>query len=847
MGKPSIEKIMLERGVKFTRRGDKGTGVCPFHEDKKPSLSIDFEKNLFFCHACEAKGDSYTFLQLYDNVDFKTAKKMYSETINCAPTKPDESAEKIDAIIPVPYNAPNVFDTVPKPEKGAVYTYMTDDSLAFYVFRHDRRDGSKSVYPVCFTSKGWQKIWPSNLRPLYLLPGIKKQKDLPVVIVEGEKAADAAAKLFYKKYAVTTWSGGSAAVSKTDWTPLKNRNVIVCPDNDEPGKKAAEKIVETLKKIGAATVAFFTPPDDWPKGADWADFTGEKQKALEILNERIAVVYPDLADSKIDFERDPFRGAFSVLGKQISDSGKSIELIMHIPRCGIVYINPAEITAKELLAIHPEPKFWLEFFPAATGTAKSYPKFGTAEMVFDVIQIIMSEAEKRGEFSKMEIRGRGVWKDESKIVVHAGEKLWINGEPKDGGYHTKTAVYNKRPKINLCPNLKDFTERHAKLVVETCRMIQFQNPADNVLFAGWLALAPMCGVLPWRPHLWITGPAQTGKSWTVTFAKKLLSNIHFFRQGESTTEAALRQEIGNDALPVIFDEADVSPNKQASFQNIMAFVRAASSPDSPAVSKGTVSGKHVTFACRSMFLFASVMPNVFLDQDKSRFCILEMKKTSHQPSGDAEIQFKNKCNQNLNEISKYAAGYFAFIYQRFDFLTETINKIVDNFVRVGMSKRQADQYGTLAAGFHVLSGEPVESFLDAVIAHAQKQNKNRFDVHKTVIDYILDFRFDRHDVTVAYALQNYLEFDKSNPEFETAKTLLASLGLAIDHKKSFLLIPPRNPQLEKLFRGTEFQYNYYDLLARIDGAEKNVWGRNFEKRPGRFLKIPIEKIIADEE
>jgi DNA primase len=45
---------------------------------------------------------------------------------------------------------------------------------------------------------------------------------------------------------VLTWSGGANAVAKADFSPLQGRNVIIWPDNDEPGFKAALALAELL-------------------------------------------------------------------------------------------------------------------------------------------------------------------------------------------------------------------------------------------------------------------------------------------------------------------------------------------------------------------------------------------------------------------------------------------------------------------------------------------------------------------------------------------------------------------------------------------------------------------------
>ena len=42
-------------------KGNQGTARCPFHDDHRPSLSIDAKRGLFFCHGCGAKGNLVQF------------------------------------------------------------------------------------------------------------------------------------------------------------------------------------------------------------------------------------------------------------------------------------------------------------------------------------------------------------------------------------------------------------------------------------------------------------------------------------------------------------------------------------------------------------------------------------------------------------------------------------------------------------------------------------------------------------------------------------------------------------------------------------------------------------------
>lgn len=55
--------------------GSKYRALCPFHDDKKPSLQIDPEFKNYRCWACGAKGDVFTFLQEYEKISFVEAKE----------------------------------------------------------------------------------------------------------------------------------------------------------------------------------------------------------------------------------------------------------------------------------------------------------------------------------------------------------------------------------------------------------------------------------------------------------------------------------------------------------------------------------------------------------------------------------------------------------------------------------------------------------------------------------------------------------------------------------------------------------------------------------------------------
>ena len=55
------EKIPLEK------RGKNYFGVCPFHDDTNPSMSVSREKQIYTCFSCHATGNVFTFLMNYEH------------------------------------------------------------------------------------------------------------------------------------------------------------------------------------------------------------------------------------------------------------------------------------------------------------------------------------------------------------------------------------------------------------------------------------------------------------------------------------------------------------------------------------------------------------------------------------------------------------------------------------------------------------------------------------------------------------------------------------------------------------------------------------------------------------
>ena len=59
--------------VRLKKRGRSWEGLCPFHEEKTPSFSVDAEKGLYYCFGCHQGGDVFKFVMQLDNLNFPEA------------------------------------------------------------------------------------------------------------------------------------------------------------------------------------------------------------------------------------------------------------------------------------------------------------------------------------------------------------------------------------------------------------------------------------------------------------------------------------------------------------------------------------------------------------------------------------------------------------------------------------------------------------------------------------------------------------------------------------------------------------------------------------------------------
>ena len=212
---------------------------CPAHEDRTPSLSVkegDGGKVLLHCHA----GCSYADI---------LAALGKSPRSTPATVKPNGRKPPVPRALPTGDNI-------------TTYHYVdADGKPAFAVVRKDTPDGKRITQWTPSGDDGlWLPIGPKDQRPLYNLPELLEWdgKVGRVVIVEGEKCAEAGKPEFPRNF-FTTFSGGSQAWRKTDFSPLQGREVTLLADTCTDGRECMLEIAAHLSTIGAGAIRIGLP------------------------------------------------------------------------------------------------------------------------------------------------------------------------------------------------------------------------------------------------------------------------------------------------------------------------------------------------------------------------------------------------------------------------------------------------------------------------------------------------------------------------------------------------------------------------------------------------------------
>ena len=206
-------KISLDYFKNIKGNNGQYTALCPAHDDNNNSLSVKITDNrvLLYCHAGCSTESIMSALSLPMTalfLDYKTK-------------KPKAAKQRINTI---------------------TYKYTAEDgSLAYIKQRYEYDDKSKSF---AFYTPNGEKGRGGKSYPYNLLDVLAAESDETIYFCEGEKCVEAVKKA---GYIATSLDAGANSIWKKEYNAyFESKNVIILPDNDEPGMKYAVNIKKEL-------------------------------------------------------------------------------------------------------------------------------------------------------------------------------------------------------------------------------------------------------------------------------------------------------------------------------------------------------------------------------------------------------------------------------------------------------------------------------------------------------------------------------------------------------------------------------------------------------------------------
>lgn len=142
--------------------------------------------------------------------------------------------------------------------------------------RYEPEGERKQIVPWTWAAapQRWEMRGIKAPRPLYGLDQLALRPGVPVLLVEGEKACEAA-RLLCPRYVCMTWDGGTQSVRQAHWKALDGRDVLIWPDADAPGIDAVYSLYERLLGGSIASRVRWIDPEGQPEGWDAADAVAE--------------------------------------------------------------------------------------------------------------------------------------------------------------------------------------------------------------------------------------------------------------------------------------------------------------------------------------------------------------------------------------------------------------------------------------------------------------------------------------------------------------------------------------------------------------------------------------------
>jgi putative DNA primase/helicase len=788
---------------------------CPAHDDNTASLSVsqsDTGKLLINCFANCATED------ILGRVGLKFSDLM--------PPKEERKAEKARSIGPV----------------IEAYDYEDENGiLVFQVTRHHPKTFlQRRPHPV----NGWESNLNGVVKVLYRLPALLAgiQRGDNVYLVEGEKDVHT---LESWGLTATTNAGGAQAWGNNPRyiETLKDAKLYLIPDNDKAGRLWVDKVKATLPHAKVINL-----PDIAEKGdvSDWASQGGTREK----LEQLIATIEAGEAATKVDAIAHTQSGNDVLARRYYRALGYNQKRYYFLPASTmqVAFYSAPELAMRANLYTIAPREYW-----------ENAPEFEDCENTKGgkdysaIADVLIQQCNQAGIYNNDLRRGKGAWIDVGRTVLHSGKSLTVDGVQTRLLDLDSRYIYEARSGDGLHESAP-LSDKDAQGFAALCAMPHWETPLYGQLLAGWVALAPICGTLKWRPHIWLNGPAGCGKTYIAQNLVGAALRGVVLQFAASTTEAGIRQKLASDALPVLFDEAEGDTRSaRENLTKILELMRHSSSDSDAHITKGSAGGVSTDFAIRSMFCMASIAHGINRRADESRTSVLSLKAPIKGEAAKAHFAL---LADTVAEVCGNGLG--AAMVGRACLMASEIRGNAETFAKAlaGLrgGRRFGDQLGTLLAGYHSLMVPGAWSVADAIeyvegldLDALTPPDNDRGVDEMQCLDYLLQqiIRVEMggapSQMTIAECITAVCELQSKDNGAE--HKALNRIGIKVIDGGLAVAFSCTHDGLARIFAQSQWAGQWGVYLRRIEGAQSGNNGIRFAGSLSRFVALPATAVL----
>lgn len=468
-------------------------------------------------------------------------------------------------------------------------------------------------------------------------------------------------------------------------------------------------------------------------------------------------------------------------------------VFMHQKKGILAVLSPQAFLAEGNLYDLAPAEFWMNLFPKFN---KNGEVIGVNLLL--VADCLMQKCRDAGAFIAERVRGSGVWREGKNIILN-----WCGEIPTSGQYTYVRFV--------SLPEFNGADAVDAQKLLDWLSLFRWENPGYALLALGWAACAPVCGALEWRPHIFINGPKNCGKSTIIGGFTDLLDPMAIVKDGGSS-EAGLRQTVGADSRPVILDEFE-SDHEVHRMRQVIKMLRSASSAKG-AIAKGTPEGKAMQFQLHSTFCLGAINPMRGTAADTSR--IVNLCLARHENN----LGIKDKIQEGLEYLRRTRGAWPHQMIGLTSLMIENI-ELFEKAMPPGDIRHNKNMATLIGSAFTALKQRQATKedaeVLIATLADilGQLAQAHEDDDALECLNHLLCFT-DRE-----FSIGHYIKDGRAeNVIAPTGGNYPGLDGYGIKLAERGLLVANKHPGLDIVFAGTIWASGaWVSALRRLPGAE----------------------------